>query len=419
MEFTGHLFRHEAGRMVATLTRIFGIHNLPLAEDAVQAAFCRALEVWKFRGVPKNPSAWLMATAKNYIVDVLRRERTARILGPELGQCLANEWTHAMAQASLEPKTIQDDQLRMMFSCCHPKLSTETQITLILKLLCGFSVSEIAQSLLVGKDAIEKRLGRARKVLRNSGTFANVDASDISHRLEAVHEAVYLLFNEGYHGSHPERTVRDDFCLEAIRLTTLLTGHPRGDVPETHALLALMLFHAARLPGRMDDHGALLQLERQDRSRWNREMMGKGFQSLEKASKGDRLSGFHVEAAIAAIHCTAPSYEKTDWERILELYDTLYALQPTPIVAFNRAIVLGQARGPEKGLLALRMLPAPAALDGYPFYYAAWGEFYLLLGQCADAARNFAKALRLGRSRSETEFFDRKIKTCTVGVRSK
>lgn len=415
MEPNEHLFRREAGRMVATLTRIFGVHNLELAEDVVQDAFCRALEVWKFRGVPDNPSAWLMATAKNRAVDVLRRERTARTFAPELGRFFQSEWTLVpVLQEQFEPNAIKDDQLRMMFSCCHPDLSTEAQVTLILKTLCGFSVSEIAHALLTSEDAIEKRLGRARKVLKLSGTFFELTHSDIPKRLDAIYEAIYLLFNEGYHSSHPELTARKDLCSEAIRLAQLLSEHPQGDKPKSHALLAIFCFHAARLRARTDDEGTLLQLEMQDRFRWDRELIGRGFEALERASTGEELSEYHVEAAIAAMHCAAPNYEKTDWAKILELYDTLHRLKPSPVVALNRAIALGKAQGAEAGLTALENIPNSARLKHYPFYPAAKGEFHLLAGRRAEAAKHFEEALKLARSRRETDFFERKLKDCLL-----
>lgn len=414
MEIAEHLFRREAGRMVATLTRIFGIHNLALAEDVVQDAFCRALEVWKFQGMPENPSAWLMTTAKNRALDVLRRERTARTFAPELDRFLKSEWTLVPAMQDLfESDAIKDDQLRMMFSCCHPQLSTDAQITLILKTLCGFSVSEIAHALLTSEDAVEKRLGRARRVLRQSGTFVDLTgASRGKTRLEAVYQATYLLFNEGYHGTRTTQTIREELCCEAIRLALLLSEHREGSQPKTFALLALFCFHAARLPGRMDDEGALVQLELQDRSRWDHKLIAKGFQFLEKTAAGTESSEYHLEAGIAALHCAAPTYEETDWSKILDLYDILYRLKPSPIVALNRAVALGRAQGPEKGLAELKKIADRVKLERYPFFPAAQGEFHLLSGRRAEAATYFEAALKLARSQSETEFYTRKLRSC-------
>src|SRR6516225_11426916 len=218
MELTEHLFRHEWGRMVAAVTRIFGIHNLALAEDVVQEAFCRAIEVWAFRGVPENPSAWLMRTAKNCARDVLRRDRTARTFAPELGRLVESEWTLApVIEDAFAPNAIKDDLLRMMFSCCHPQLAEEAQVALILHILCGFSVDEVASALVSTHAAIEKRITRAKKVLaRSKRLFDTAVPADFSARLPAVHRALYLLFNEGYHGASAETAVRAELCREGM-----------------------------------------------------------------------------------------------------------------------------------------------------------------------------------------------------------
>src|SRR5712692_7133556 len=247
MELGDHLFRREAGRMVAALTRVFGVHNLALVEDVVQDAFCRAVEVWKFRGVPENPSAWLMATAKNRALDILRRRRTAQTCAPELGRLLQSEWTLApMVEELFATNAIKDDLLRMMFSCCHPRLPEEAQVALVLHIFCGFSVSEIASAFVSRHAAIEKRISRAKKVLAGSKRLFDVSgADDFSGRLPAVHRALYLLFNEGYHGASPETAVRAELCQEAMRLSAVLLEHPLGKTPATHALAALMWLHAS------------------------------------------------------------------------------------------------------------------------------------------------------------------------------
>src|ERR1700674_3937258 len=277
-EPSDHLFRHEAGRMVAVLTRSFGVHNLALAEDVVQDAFCRALEVWGFRGMPENPSAWLMATAKNRALDVVRRERTARTFAPELGRLLESEWTLAPVMEDLfAANAIKDDQLRMMFSCCHPRLPEEAQIALILNILCGFSVDEVASAFVSSHSATEKRITRAKHVLAKSKNLFEVTApEEFSARLPTVHRALYLLFNEGYHGACAESAVRVELCREAIRLAALLIEHPLASTPETYALAALMCLHAARLPARVDASGNLSLLIDQDRSRWDPELVSEG-----------------------------------------------------------------------------------------------------------------------------------------------
>ena len=386
--------------------------RLDMAEDVVQDTLCRALETWPIQGLPENPSAWLMRVARNRAIDILRRDDQFRHFEPEIVYLLKQRENQPAGTPAFE-KEIQDDQLRMMFSCCHPELSTEVQVTLILKTLCGFSVSEIAHAFLVSQDSIEKRLVRARTLFRRSGRLIEItNAADVAKRLDAVHQAIYMLFNEGYHSSRPEQIVRDDLCFEALRLTLLLNQHPEGHRPKTHALLALLCFHAARLPGRVADDGVLIQLEMQDRSKWNRDLIARGFHFLDKASTGDELSEYHVEAGIASLHCVAPSYEGTDWAKILELYDLLYRTRPSPIVALNRAVAVSKALGPERGLTELAKISDAGKLKEYPFYPAAHGEFHLLAGHPAEAAKQFEEALKLARSPAETNFFKRKLETC-------
>src|SRR6188472_3382432 len=243
MELSEHLFRRESGRLVAALTRIFGVHNLALAEDVVQDAFCRALEVWKVRGVPENPSGWLMAVARNRALDIVRRQRTARTFAPELARVLESEWTLASTvDEAFATATIRDEQLRMMFSCCHPRLPEETQVALILNVLCGFGAGEIASAFLLGRAAVEKRLTRGKKALAVSRRLFDLSTADLGPRLSAVERALYLL------------------CNEAMRLATLLLEAPDARRPDTYALAALMCLQAARLPARLDATGDLHSL---------------------------------------------------------------------------------------------------------------------------------------------------------------
>ena len=414
MELSDHLFRREAGRMTAALTRIFGVHNLGLAEDVVQEAFCRAAEVWKFRGVPENPSAWLMATAKNCALDALRRQRTARQYAPELGRYLESEWTRAsVLEEQFGAAAIKDDLLRMMFSCCDPRLAEEGQIALILHILCGFSVGEIAGAFVSGQAAIEKRITRAKKVLAQSKTLFDVAAGDeFSARLPAVQRALYLLFNEGYHGACAEAAIRAELCREAMRLVAELLAHPLGRTPASYALAALMALGAARLAARADDSGALLPLIDQDRSLWDQMLIDEGLRLLEQSASGAELSTYHLEAAIAAAHARAPSVEATDWEAIVSLYDALMALRPSPIVALNRAIAIAERDGPERGLEALEAIDDRDRLAGYPFYAAALGEMALRRGEREAAAARFRTAFKLARNPMERGFLERKIAAC-------
>lgn len=398
--------------MIAYLTRIFGLERLELAEDVVQDTLLRALEHWPRYGIPANPSAWLMRVARNRAIDLVRRDAQFHQVAAQFVHLLS------LREETLTfEKAIQDDQLRMIFSCCHPELSTEAQVTLILKTLCGFSVAEIANALLTSGDAIEKRLGRARKLFRLSGKFVEIsDSAEIPRRIEAVYRVIYLLFNEGYHGSCAVQVIRQDLCFEAIRLALLLSSHPHGDKPKTHALLALLCFHAARLAGRIDDDGTLLQLAIQDRTQWDQALIASGFHFLEKAAIGDELSEYHLEAGIAALHCAAPTYAQTDWAAILKLYDLLYHLKPTPIIALNRAIAVGNAQGPEQGLLELRRIPNSVRLKDYPFYPAAQAKFLLLANRPDEAIKHLEEALKLARSQSEKDFFQGKLMANIAGT---
>jgi RNA polymerase sigma factor (sigma-70 family) len=414
METMEHLFRREAVRMVSVLTRIFGVHNLALAEDVVQDAFCRALEVWSFRGVPENPSAWLMTTAKNRALDVVRRQRTALTFEPELGRLLESEWTLVPTiDEHFEPKAIQDDQLRMMFSCCHSQLREESQVALILHILCGFGVDEIAEAFVSPHSTIEKRITRSKKVLATSKKLFDVtSAGETSRRLPAVQRALYLLFNEGYHGASAKTAVRVELCHEAMRLTSMLLQHRHGARPATYALAALMNLDAARLPGRVDVTGNLQNLFDQDRSQWDQALLAEGMRLLDLSAKGTELTEYHIEAAIASMHARATRAEDTDWKSIVSLYDELLSLRPSPIAGLNRAIAIAQLEGPERGLEELGKIVDRDRLVAYPFYFAALGEFELRLGRQAVARERFSAAAALARGPMEREFFTQRLNAC-------
>jgi RNA polymerase sigma-70 factor (ECF subfamily) len=414
MELSEHLFRHEAGRMVATLTRIFGVHNLGLAEDVVQEAFCQALEIWKFRGVPENPTAWLMTTAKNRALDALRRERTARTFAPELTRQLESEWTLApTVEEEFGPAAVKDDELRMMFSCCNPRLSEEAQTALILHILCGFSVGEIASAFVSSHASIEKRITRSKKVLASSKKLFDVSgAGEFARRLPAVQRALYLLFNEGYHGASSKKVIRVELCQEAIRLTSMLLKNPPGATPSTYALAALMSLNAARLPARLDPTGNLTTLADQDRSQFDQALAEEGLKLLERAATGPELTDYHVEAAIAWVHTSAQRTEDTDWTTIISLYDQLMAIRPSPIVALNRAVAIAQRDGSQRGLDEIHAIQDSERLANYPFYHAALGELKIGSGHLEDAREHFAVALKLARNPVERSFFEHRIGVC-------
>jgi RNA polymerase sigma-70 factor (ECF subfamily) len=388
--------------MVAALVGILGPRNVDLAEDVVQETLCHALALWKFRGVTQNPAAWLWTAARNRALDALRTEKRRARLAPDAAELLAGEAPSG------------DEELRMMFACCDPRLAPEVQVTITLKLLCGFGTNEIAQAFLTSTAAAEKRLARGKAALRRAGSLAAVEAdAQLAKRLDAVLEALYLLFNEGYHGAHPELVVRRELCEEALRLARLLTTHRATATGRTFALVALLCFGLARLAARVDADGALVPLEEQDRSSWDRSLVQEGIAWLHKAAEiGDDPTALHLEAAIAAEHTLAPSLAATHFGRICALYDALYALRASPVVALGRAIALGQLHGAERGLAELRALADRERLARYPFYAAALGEFERRAGRLDEAAQQFRRASRLSRSPAERRYFERKLATC-------
>lgn len=407
------LFRRESGRMTAALVRLFGPHNLPLAEDVVHDALCRALEVWKFNGVPENPGAWLMAAAKNRAIDVLRRERSQRSKQGDLEYAIASEAALRPAvDDAFAAEALRDDQLRMMFACCHARLAEEVQVALVLNLLCGFGVGEIAAAFLVSEAAMEKRLQRGKQVLGESRGLPEVTPARVAENLPTVHGALYLLFNEGYHGNQPVETVRVELCAEAIRLGALLAESPLIATPATHALLALMCLVAARLPGRLDAAGDLVPLRDQDRGTWDAALLRLGTAELNASATGEEISPFHLEAAIAYEHTVAPSHAATRWDRIVGLYDALQAMRPSPVVALSRAIAVGELEGPERALEELARIEGRARLERSPFYAAAVGEEQLRAGRLADARTSLQAALALARSPAERRHLERRLARC-------
>lgn len=408
-----HFFRHEGARLVAILTGRLGVQRLGLAEDVVQEALVRALQTWPYRGVPDNPAAWLTQAAKNIALDHLRREQRWH----EKEEGIAQE--HERWLATPPPpitdseETFADHTLRMMFVCFHPQLSAEAQTALALRTLCGLSPAEIAAAFLTGEAAISKRLVRARQRIRELALpFEVPDAGALPARLDGVLGTLYLLFNEGYKASAGDRLVREDLCHEAIRLTRLLAAHPATQSPRTHALLALMLFNAARLPARTDDAGNLLRLHEQNRAAWDRGMIQSGVQELGLAASGDLLSEYHLEAGIAACHSTAADDASTDWPRILLLYDRLLALTASPVAALNRAVAVARVHGPQAGLDALNGITHRGSLESYHLFHAIRGAFAAELGRLAEALTHFRQAGDLATLPAERDFIARRIRDC-------
>lgn len=407
-----HLFRHESGKMVATITRIFGIEHLHLAEDVIQEALIRALQTWPYYGIPKNPSAWLMRVARNLALDFVRRQKTFRDKETEIIAQMEKS-PSAEDEAVFSEHEIKDDVLRMMFVCCHPTIPREAQVALALRTLCGFNPAEIGKAFLTTEAAIAKRLVRAGQKIRETHIPFEIPAGEESaKRLDAVLQTLYLLFNEGYKASSGSKLVRVELCDEAIRLASLLTEHPVGNRPQTHALLALMLLNAARLPGRVDDEGNLLRLKEQDRSRWDAAMIARGMFHLTQSAAGDEVSVYHLQAGIVAVHCAANNYDSTDWPQILSLYDRLIEFDDSPVIALNRAVALAKVQGPQAGVEAVAGIPGRDKLESYYLLYAVLGEFAAQLNDPRGATAHFRKALELAGLESEKAFLKRRLRAC-------
>jgi RNA polymerase sigma-70 factor (ECF subfamily) len=388
-QLVDHLFRREAGRMVAVLTRLLGTEHLGLAEDVVQEALIKALRTWPFRGVPDNPGGWLMQVAKNRALDLLRRDANLARKEDDL-----RGWTAALTNPSVERDDESlDDQLRMIFICCQPAVPRDARVALTLKIVGGFGAPEIARAYLAKEATVAQRLVRAkRKIQEIRPPFEVPSPAELPAALDSVLEALYLMFNEGYAASAGEELVRQDVCAEAIRLARLVAEHPSLDLPKAHALAALLLLQAARNPARVDPEGNLLLLSEQDRDLWDQSKIAAGFHHLDRAARGAEMSVYHLEAGIAASHL-APG--ETDWPYVLQLYDDLVALKPSPVVALNRAVALAMVEGPEAGIAAVEAIQDEPALSRYYPLPVTLGELYARAGDEERAAACFRKALEM------------------------
>ena len=403
----GDLFRREAGKISAWLARLLGPSRLDLIEDAVQVAFGTALARWPLDGVPDRPAAWLAVVARNKALDRLRRNAKLDPLDER------DAWRLGFSDP--EQTGGLDDTLALMFVACHPVLAPDEQTMLTLKTVCGFGVKEIARAYLATPEAVAQRLARAkRKIRKLAPAFEIPEGAALATRLPALVDAVYLLFNGGYTSGDGEALMRRELCAEASRLASLLTAYPATAIGECHALAALICFHHARADTRTGQEGALILLAEQDRTRWDRALIGRGFEHMQKATASDALSALHLEAAIASVHAAAPSFARTDWALVSHYYVMLEELKPTPVVQLNAAIALAHAEGAAAGLARLDALAGTRKLASYALYHAARGELLLRLERGRDASAAFAKAIGCQLNGTERAYLDGKLQACAV-----
>lgn len=395
--------------MVATLTRIFGIGQMSVAEDIVQDTMVLALKEWSYRPLPPNPTAWLYVVAKNKAIDFLRREKNKQKITSDLAYLLESEYslTHTINTVFSE-KEIKDNQLRMMFALCHPSLSAEAQVTLILKTLCGFGNEEIARALLCGIETINKRLFRAKEKLRQEKAELVVPTGNtLLDRLEVVLKSIYLLFNEGYNtSSGKDQVLRQDLCFEAMRLCLLLIENEPTDLPHVNALLALMCFNASRFESRTDEKGNIVLFKDQDRSLWNYDLIKQGTYYLTLASHGETASTYHLEAIIASYYCLSKSYEKTDWKNIYSLYQQLVSINPSPMVKLNMAIVQAYGGDAKKAITNVLLLDE---LKNNYLLHAVLGDLFVLIGNLPEAKAAYTKALELTKNPKQQQLIKEKL----------
>lgn len=407
------LFRGYSSKAIASLTRIFGAQHMELAEEVVQESLLKAVLTWRVNGTPPNPEAWLYRTAKNLAIDALRRLQNFDSKKEDIAHHLESSFVPQYELA--DEGYIHDDELKMLFMCCHPLLPYEMQLCLTLKVAAGLSVDEISRAFLSNPETIAQRIVRAkRKIRENDLRFELPSVAELPKRTDAVLNVIYLLFNEGYGAHEGERLVREDLCAEAIRLMSLLVKHKTGNVPKAHALMSLLLLQASRLEARLDEEGIVL-LQDQDRSLWDMQMVQLGMHHLKLSGTGNELSTYHLQAGIAAIHCLSDSYEATDWSKILWYYDELMRLYPSPVFALNRAVAVSYVTGAADALDILYTLREEPKLNNYYLFFATLAEMQLRCGYRDLATESYIEALSLVRTAPERKLLLRKLDDCGTG----
>jgi RNA polymerase sigma-70 factor (ECF subfamily) len=402
--FLDELFREHYGKIAGTLIRKFGPDRLDLVESAIQEAFLKAIQLWPHKGRPDLPLNWLIRVAYNFALDNLKYQKRSVALSDQIVDTRIEEPRLYFADE------VTDDDLRLLFLCCHPTLAIESQVALLLKIACGFSTAEIARAFLSKEGTIAQRLVRAKRQIREEKIeFELPPAAELTQRLDAVALSLYLLFNEGYSASEGENLVREELCEKAIYLARKLVRHPLGQTPKIHALVALMLFHLARMETRTDFRGEMLLLKDQNRNLWDKRLLQEGATHLSLAMEQGELSKYHLEAGIAACHAGARNWEETDWTQILVYYELLEEVSPSPIVTLNRIAATLLSAGPEKALFELDKAAKVLADLNYYLYPAVAAEIHLQLGDEKKAKAYYSLALKLAGNKAEKNFFQKKL----------
>jgi RNA polymerase sigma-70 factor (ECF subfamily) len=399
-----HLFRHHSGKMVSVLTRIFGLQHLDIIEDAVQDTFIKASLSWR-KQQPEYPEAWLTKAAKNRVLDIFRTLKAQKNNLPDITQ-----GTDAIAINELFlDSEIEDAQLRMIFTACHPKLDPRDRISFALKTVSGFSTKEIASALLTKDETIKKRLARARKAIQKSDIKFNIpQGKNLQVRIESVMEVLYLIFNEGFHSNSKDQLIREDLCGEAMRLCKLLLKRKQTRLPECYALFALMCFHSARLSAKTNVNNEVLDLKQQDRALWHFPLVQLGNTMMHKAVETDDFSCYHYEAAIAAEHLRAKTFEDTNWKKILQWYEALYSLQPMPSHILTMAVICIQSKDYKQAEIYFKQLQPEDLEQRAYLYYAAKADYYAETKDLKKALQNINKALELVTNTLEKEYLQKK-----------
>jgi len=401
-----HLFQQEFSKMVAVISKLFGLQHIELAEDIVSETFLQASETWGIKGVPKNPTAWLYAVAKRKTLHHFRRDKIFKEkIVPALNHRYEN--SHTNIELNFSTKNIKDSQLQMLFAICTPAIASEAQIGLALRILCGFGIDEISEAFLANKETINKRLFRAKEKLRSEHVKLELPPeSEIRNRLTNVLHIIYLLFNEGYYSKTQNQILRQDLCLEAMRLGLMLTEYPETNLPNTNALMALMCFHAPRFNARQinnEDPSGLILYDKQDEALWDQGLINKGMYFLNRSAQGDEISSYHIEARIAYWHCIKEDTEEK-WKEILALYDQLLLVNYSQSVVLNRAFALYKAEGRQAALVETEKLK----LKNNHFYFVLLGELYKNIDN-EKARFNFGKACTLAKTQTEKQDIQAKI----------